>query len=209
MLRDTSHGADHSFQIQLLLDQKSSEWAKDHWQYVWPVRSAYFSQLTRGTIFRFRVNIGRLDRFDGDGAIEATFRQTWQQVGFWSFTTHKSGADDFWKKRKNITEAQMRDDAHGHVFLRRYSWKGRESYTFTSILWTFAYLSRLSSGSLRLESEDRSKKRNVTADNLHEMVQQAKGLDKGKDLWFVAEGTVKQRSLFGSAEDGGEGGENE
>ena len=66
----------------------------------------------------------------------------------------------------------------------------REFLCFIHMLYGIGGYCRANDAIMRFENHDRTKMKVVTAENLKELVEQAKGLDQGNDLWLVVEGKI-------------------
>lgn len=179
----------HQFErVQLVLDEPSSEWEADHWQYVRPLVYAHSKNLKCTPFVRIRINVGRLAQVSERVAAERSLRNTWRALSGEMFLASPGrDVEEFMKRRETRTDEELQAEGYGRRWTAAHSPKARELFVLISLLWSLARLARRTGGLARLEVTDRSKAKVITANTLGGLFQQAAGLDDGKDLFLVIE----------------------
>lgn len=171
--------------IHLTLDSPRSGTKGSHWQQ--SVSTLLTTVLampseTRKKRLHVSVNIGNLNPARvATEQLETLARRTHQHHNFKVLPTAGKATRD------GMTNEQLEARATGRGWVERTKPKYREQFCRLSMMYYLGQLAHVASAELRLESSDRQTKRLVTISTISELLDLAKGLDDGKEVWLVVE----------------------
>lgn len=171
-------------QVQILLDQPSTQWRRKHWQYIVLTLFTSIGIVSEAQDLCVRLNVGDLDFTNKiTGRI---LRWEWHSAAHDSWSEAATSEP---RARPDVIRRTERAKMHGAVLI----WKAvlgskRETICLLWVLRKAGIIARKYDLELRLESFGRTESVESRADNVCDLVREAEGLDDDRDKWLVLEG---------------------